>query len=153
MWNHTHGQAVQVQKDWNANNASSKQTKKVKKCKKKKHGTQTRETDFWTCSINFTVDHFSWAIKLMRAKTRNWTCSNYRRTSRPPAYTPRAQEVTRESRQWLITIDPPLPSHRASASVAPDAKIINAVAVIPGPCSHGDEKIFPQVPLRLSSSS
>lgn len=92
-------------------------------------------------------------IKLMRAKRRNWTCSNYRRTSRPPACTPRAQEVTRESRQWLITIGPPLLSHRASASVAPDAKIINAVAVIPGPCSHGNEKIFPQEPSRLSSSS
>lgn len=60
----------------------------------------------------------------------------------------RAQEVTRESRLWLITIGPPWLSHRATASVTPDAKIINAVAVVPGPCSHGDEKIFfsPQEP-------
>lgn len=96
-----------------------------------------------TCSLSFTADYFSQTIKPMRAKMRNWTCSNYWRTSRPPANTPRAQEVTRESRQWLITIGPLPPSHRASASVAPDGKIINAVAVIRGPCSHGNEKTPP----------
>lgn len=67
---------------------------------KSKKNRKKADKTIWTCSISFTTDHFSRAIKLMRAKTRHWTCSNYKRTSQPPAYTPRAQEVTRESRHW-----------------------------------------------------
>lgn len=67
----------------------------------------------------------------------------------------RVQEVTRESRHLLITLSPSPLSHQASSSVAPRTKIINAAVVIPGPCSHGDEKPPPHprgTPPHLRSS-
>lgn len=68
-------------------------------------------------SINLAVNLFSQAIKLMRAKTRTRTCNNYRRAARPPAYTPGAQEASRESRLWLITISTSPLSHLCRSPV------------------------------------
>lgn len=103
-----------------ANIASLRQTKLKKSAKNEKRSQSNRggvETDTRTLSINLAANRFSQAIKLMRAKTRIWTCNNYRRTSRPPAYTPGAQEVTRESRLRLITISTPLLSHLCRSPV------------------------------------
>lgn len=104
----------------NANIASLRQTKLKKSAKNEKRSQSNRggvKADSRTLSINLPANRFSQAIKLMRAKTRIWTCNNYRRTSRPPAYTPGAQEVTRESRLRLITISTPPLSHLCRSPV------------------------------------
>lgn len=125
----------------NANIASLRQTKLKKSAKNEKRSQSNRggvEADTRTLSINLAANRFSQAIKLMRAKTRIWTCNNYRRTSRPPAYTPGAQEVTRESRLRLITISTPPLSHLCRSPVL---KLMPSPSSQP-PCSHGDGKIF-----------
>lgn len=59
------GQAVQVQRAWKGNAALSKQTM-GKEIWKKKGSSQVKRHD-----PDQYVDHFSQAIKLMRAKRRN----------------------------------------------------------------------------------